>query len=78
MNYVLTETQVLNFLRRRFSFDDLNDLVRQAKYRIDLIEESVYGIDNICHQILMMFLIIGTEQDYWDSYLKLKHHLFLI
>ncbi len=77
MNYVLTETQVLNFLRRRFSVDDLNDLVRQAKYRIDNkwddnAEESVYGIvrQYMSSNINDVFNNIGTEQDYWDSYLK--------
>ena len=77
MNYVLTETQVLNFLRRRFSVDDLNDLVRQAKYRIDNkwdenAEESVYGIVRqfMSSNINDVFNNIGTEQDYWDSYLK--------
>ena len=75
MNYVLTETQVLNFLRRRFSFYELDNIVNTVKQRIkegDNVENSILG--TIRYYIsLKKFNDInhdGNEQDYWNSYLK--------
>jgi hypothetical protein len=75
MDYILTEYQVLSFLRRRFSFYELDNIINTVQQRIkegDNVENSIYGtiryyislkkFDDINHQ--------GTEQDYQDSYLK--------
>ena len=75
MDYILTESQVLNFLRRRFSYDELDNLINTVQQRIkvgDNVENSIYGtiryyislkkFDDINHH--------GNEQDFMDSYLK--------
>jgi hypothetical protein len=75
MDYILTESQVLSFLRRRFSFYELDNIVNTVKQRIkegDNVENSILG--TIRYYIsLKKFNDInhdGNEQDYSNSYLK--------
>ena len=74
MKYIITEPQLSTFLRRRFSIDELNEIVHSVKEQIEdgeSVDTAVY--DTIRHYISSKkFDTIngtGTEQDYWDSYL---------
>jgi len=75
MDYILTESQVLNFLRRRFSYEDLLWIVNDVKEMIDegeSVDTAVYdGIrDFIKSKKFTEIDEFGDEQSYWDSYLK--------
>lgn len=74
MEYVLTDKQLKTFLLRRFTPDELNEMIDSVKEKIDegeSVETAVY--DTIRHYIaIKKFEEIntqGTEQEYWDSYL---------
>ena len=74
MEYVLTDKQLKTFLRRRFTPDELNEMINSVKEQIDegeSVDTAVY--DTIRHYIaIKKFEEIntqGTEQEYWDSYL---------
>ena len=75
MDYILTESQVLNFLRRRFSYEDLLWIVNDVK---EMIDEG-YGVESAVYDGIREFIKsrnftdideFGDEQSYWDSYLK--------
>jgi len=75
MDYILTESQVLNFLRRRFSYEDLLWIVNDVQEMIDegeSVDTAVYdGIrDFIKSKKFTEIDEFGDEQSYWDSYLK--------
>ena len=80
MDYILTESQVLNFLRRRFSYEDLLWIVNDVKEMIDegeSVETAVYdGIrDFIKSKKFTEIDEFGDDQSYWDSYLKYERPL---
>ena len=80
MDYILTESQVLNFLRRRFSYEDLLWIVNDVKEMIDegeSVDTAVYdGIrDFIKSKKFTDIDEFGDEQSYWDSYLKYERPL---
>ena len=80
MDYILTESQVLNFLRRRFSYEDLLWIVNDVKEMIDegeSVDTAVYdGIrDFIKSKKFTEIDEFGDEQSYWDSYLKYERPL---
>jgi hypothetical protein len=75
MDYILTESQVLNFLRRRFSYEDLLWIVNDVQEMIDegeSVDTAVYdGIrDFIKSKKFTEIDEFGDDQSYWDSYLK--------
>ena len=80
MDYILTESQVLNFLRRRFSYEDLLWIVNDVQEMIDegeSVDTAVYdGIrDFIKSKKFTEIDEFGDEQSYWDSYLKYERPL---
>ena len=80
MDYILTESQVLNFLRRRFSYEDLLWIVNDVKEMIDegeSVDTAVYdGIrDFIKSKKFPDIDEFGDDQSYWDSYLKYERPL---
>ena len=80
MDYILTESQVLNFLRRRFSYEDLLWIVNDVKEMIDegeSVDTAVYdGIrDFIKSKKFTEIDEFGDDQSYWDSYLKYERPL---
>ena len=80
MDYILTESQVLNFLRRRFSYEDLLWIVNDVKemiYEGESVDTAVYdGIrDFIKSKKFTEIDEFGDDQSYWDSYLKYERPL---
>jgi hypothetical protein len=80
MDYILTESQVLNFLRRRFSYEDLLWIVNDVQEMIDegeSVDTAVYdGIrDFIKSKKFTEIDEFGDDQSYWDSYLKYERPL---
>ena len=80
MDYLLTESQVLNFLRRRFSYEDLLWIVNDVQEMIDegeSVDTAVYdGIrDFIKSKKFTEIDEFGDDQSYWDSYLKYERPL---
>jgi hypothetical protein len=80
MDYILTESQVLNFLRRRFSYEDLLWIVNDVQEMIDegeSVDTAVYdGIrDFIKSKKFTEIDGFGDDQSYWDSYLKYERPL---
>ena len=80
MYYILTESQVLNFLRRRISYEDLLWIVNDVQEMIDegeSVDTAVYdGIrDFIKSKKFTDIDEFGDEQSYWDSYLKYERPL---
>ena len=80
MDYILTESQVLNFLRRRFSYEDLLWIVNDVQEMIDegeSVDTAVYdGVrDFIKSKKFTEIDEFGDDQSYWDSYLKYERPL---
>ena len=80
MYYILTESQVLNFLRRRISYEDLLWIVNDVQEMIDegeSVDTAVYdGIrDFIKSKKFTEIDEFGDDQSYWDSYLKYERPL---
>ena len=79
MDIVVSEKQIINFLRRRFSSEDLLWIVNDVKKMIDQgynVDTALYG--GIREFIKSGFADIdefGYEQSYWDSYLKYEDAL---
>jgi hypothetical protein len=76
MEYIVTRSQLTSFLKRRFSIDELNDLVLLVKHRIE--DEGIME-EMVIYDEIRNFLASkknddindnGTEQEYWDSYLR--------
>ena len=70
MKYIVTRPQLSTFLKRRFSVDELNEMVRSVKQKIedgDNIPDSVY--DTIRHHLASKDFK-GISDD-WYSYLDL-------
>ena len=75
MKYVINHSQLASFIRRRFSIEDINQIIRSVKKQIedgDSVDTAVY--DTIRHYIALRrptrINDEGTEQQYWDSYIK--------
>lgn len=82
MKYKITHPQLTSFLKRRFSPDELKQIVEAVKEALEdgeSVDTAVY--DTIRHYIaIKRFQDIndsGTEQQYWDSYLKYEMPLVL-
>ena len=75
MDYIINYSQLEAHIRRRFSIEDINQIIRSVKKQIedgDSVDTAVY--DAIRHHIALKrptrINDEGTEQEYWDSYLK--------
>jgi hypothetical protein len=80
MDVVVLEKQIINFLRRRFSSEDLLWIVNDVQEMIDegeSVDTAVYdGIrDFIKSKKFTEIDEFGDEQSYWDSYLKFERPL---
>jgi len=80
MDIIVNEKQITNFLKRRFSYDDLIWIVNDVQEMIDegeSVDVAVYdGIREFIkskkfHDIDMF----GDDQSYWDSYLRYEKPL---
>ena len=81
MNIIIKDEQIMNFLRRRFSYDDLIWIINDVQEMIDegeSVDTAVYdGIREFIkskkfHDIDEFW----DDQTYWDSYLKYEKPLF--
>jgi hypothetical protein len=68
------------FLRRRFNTDELDELVKNIKEQIDegeSLDTAIY--DTVRHFIAIRNFYdinnVGTDQEYWDSYLRYEEPL---
>jgi hypothetical protein len=75
MKYVINHSQLASFIRRRFSIEELNQIISSVKEQIEdgeSVDTAVY--DTIRHYIAIKrptrINDEGTEQQYWDSYIK--------
>ena len=80
MDVVVLEKQIINFLRRRFSYEDLLWIVNDVQEMIDegeSVDTAVYdGIrDFIKSKKFTEIDEFGDDQSYWDSYLRYERFL---
>ena len=80
MEYIITKPQLSTFLRRRFSIDELNEIVHSVKEQIEdgeSVDTAVYdGIrDFIKSKKFTEIDEFGDDQSYWDSYLAFERPL---
>ena len=80
MNIIVTEEQIINFLKRRFSYDDLMWIINDVQEMIDegeSVDTAVYdGIrDFIKSKKFSEIDEFGDDDSYWDSYLKYERPL---
>ncbi len=89
MKYIISETQISNFIKRRISPNDLDNLIDyvQLLYKAGLDpEESIYqGVrDFLNDKKLSDIDYHGEDSSYWETYLRyetpliayIKHKLF--
>ncbi len=80
MKYIINYSQLNNFIRRRFSIEDLNKLIEDTmeliEYGLD-IESSVYDAvrEFIKERKFSDIDEFGDEQSYWSSYLRYESPL---
>ena len=75
MDVIVKEEQIINFLRRRFSYGDLMWIVNDVQEMIDegeSVDTAVYdGIrEFIKSKKFTEIDEFGDDDSYWDSYLK--------
>jgi hypothetical protein len=80
MEIVVSEKQIINFLRRRFSSEDLLWIVNDVQEMIDegeSVDTAVYdGIrEFIKSKKFAEIDEFGDDQEYWHSYLKYERPL---
>ena len=80
MDIVVSEKQIMNFLRRRISYEDLLWIVNDVQEMIDegeSVDTAVYdGIrDFIKSKKFPDIDEFGDDQSYWNSYLKYERLL---
>ena len=80
MDIVVSEKQIINFLRRRISYEDLLWIVNDVQEMIDegeSVDTAVYdGIrDFIKSKKFTEIDEFGDDQSYWDSYLAFERPL---
>ena len=73
------ETELPLYIRRRVSMGDLNDLVLDVKSLIDSDYDKIDAIYDTVRQFIAskksFHFNNQTEQQYWDSYLKIEKPL---
>lgn len=81
MKYIVTEPQVSIFLRRRFSPEELDSLIDDAR---ELIEDGgimeIMGVYDAVREFIKSKKFsdideFGDDDSYWDSYLKYEKAL---
>ena len=79
MEYIVTRPQLTSFLKRRFSIEQLDELLERVQEEmknndeIELINKPEHVIYNIVREFIAYNVDIvdeGGEQEYWDSYLE--------
>ena len=80
MNIIIKDEQIINFLRRRFSYDDLIWIINDVQEMIDegeSVDTAVYdGIREFIKSKKFHDIDeFGDDQTYWDSYLKYEKPL---
>lgn len=80
MDVIVKEEQIINFLKRRFSYDDLKWIVNDVQEMIDegeSVDTSVYdGIREFIKSKKFSDIDeFGDDQSYWDSYLNYERPL---
>ena len=80
MDIVVSEKQIINFLRRRISYEDLLWIVNDVQEMIDegeSVDTAVYdGVrDFIKSKKFTEIDEFGDDQSYWDSYLAFERPL---
>jgi hypothetical protein len=80
MDIIVNEKQIINFLKRRFSSDDLKWIINDIQEMIDegeSVDTAVYdGIrDFIKSKKFHDIDEFGDDDSYWDSYLKYERPL---
>ena len=80
MDVIVKEKQIINFLKRRFSYDDLKWIVNDVQEMInegESVDTAVYdGIrDFIKSKKFHDIDEFGDDDSYWDSYLNYERPL---
>jgi len=83
MKYIVTRTQLTSFLKRRFSIEQLDELVKKVQeemnqdyHRFQMNQN--HKPEDVIYDIVREFILLnvsdivdqGVEREYWDSYLK--------
>jgi hypothetical protein len=75
MKYIINHSQLASFIRRRFSIEELNQIISSVKEQI----EDGESVDTAVYDTIRHYLSLktpsdinddGVEQQYWDSYIK--------
>jgi hypothetical protein len=81
MDYIVKETQLTTFLKRRFSPEDLDWIVNDVKGSIEQGE----SLDAALYDGIFQFIKsknfndideFGDDESYWNSYLKYEKELY--
>jgi transcriptional accessory protein Tex/SPT6 len=80
MDYIVKESQLTNFLKRRFSMEDLEQIVNEVKGSIeqgDSLDDALYdGIRQLIKSKKFNDIDeFGDDESYWNSYLKYEKEL---
>jgi hypothetical protein len=80
MDYIVKESQLTNFLKRRFSMEDLEQIVNDVKGSIeqgDSLDDALYdGIRQLIKSKKFNDIDeFGDDESYWNSYLKYEKEL---
>ena len=79
MKYIINHSQLASFIRRRFSIEELNQIISSVKERIKVYGEDDESVDTAVYDTIRHYLSLknpsdisddGVEQQYWDSYIK--------
>lgn len=78
MKYLITKTQLSLFLRRRFSPEELNQLLDDVKDLID--EQGIIAVYDAVRELIKSRKFsdideFGNEDSYWRSYLAYEKPL---
>jgi hypothetical protein len=80
MDYIVKESQLTNFLKRRFSMEDLEQIVLDVKEMIDDGESLDTALYDGIRQLIKSKNFndideFGDDESYWKSYLKYEREL---
>ena len=80
MDYIVKESQLTNFLKRRFPMEDLEQIVLDVKGSIEQGENWNDALYDGIRQLIKSKNFndideFGDEESYWNSYLKYEREL---
>jgi hypothetical protein len=80
MDYIVKESQLTNFLKRRFSMEDLEQIVNDVKGSIEQGESFDTALYDGIRQLIKSKNFndideFGDDESYWKSYLKYEREL---